>query len=85
MIIASSIDQDAWKEVVHDFLHQELTFGDESSHAALSSSFKKTWENLRVTYSFFSGQGAAAGKSNCFSSSVLLITFIQFKNLLLLP
>ena len=67
MIIASSIDKDAWKEVVNDFLHQELTFGGELArvpHPASQSS-KKTWESLRVTYSFFSGQGAAAGKYFC--------------------
>jgi hypothetical protein len=65
MVIASSIDKDAWKEVVNDFLHQELTYGDEQargSHPSLPPPSKKTWENLRVTYSFFSGQGAAAGK-----------------------
>jgi hypothetical protein len=35
MIIASSIDKDAWKEVVNDFLHQELTFSDEQARVPL--------------------------------------------------
>lgn len=86
MIIASSIDKDAWKEVVNDFLHQELTFSDEQARvlATLSPASKKTWENLRVTYSFFSGQGAAAGERH-YIASLLLLTFIQFKNSPLLP
>lgn len=67
MIIASSIDKEAWKEVVNDFLHTELASKDEPPHsAALSASrpgSKPTahLESLRAAYSLFSGQGAASG------------------------
>lgn len=66
MIIASSIDKDSWKEVVNEFLKTELgpnvttlspikNGGDQTSVNGR--------ESLRVAYSLFSGQGAAAGKS----------------------
>ncbi|KAG5342761.1 hypothetical protein C0989_008711 [Termitomyces sp. Mn162] len=51
MVIASSIDKEAWKEVVQEFLRTEL--GNNSS----TSSGR---ECLRVAYSLFSGQGAIA-------------------------
>ncbi|KAG6866929.1 hypothetical protein C0991_003845 [Blastosporella zonata] len=60
MIISSSVDKEAWKEVVHEFLRTELAtsaglpnVGDDSSHSSGR-------ESLRVAYSLFSGQGAAA-------------------------
>ena len=84
MIIASSIDKDAWREVVNDFLHQELTFGDEQGsgpHPTVSLSSRKTFESLRVAYSLFSGQGAAAGEFYRPCLSLLLLTFMQFRNL----
>lgn len=68
MIIASSIDKDAWREVVNDFLRQELTFGDAQGsgpHPTFSPATRKTFESLRVAYSLFSGQGAAAGEFYC--------------------
>lgn len=67
MIIASSIDKEAWKEVVNDFLHTELASKDEPPHsAALSASRPGSkpsahLESLRAAYSLFSGQGAASG------------------------
>ncbi|KAG6890682.1 hypothetical protein C0995_005054 [Termitomyces sp. Mi166 len=52
MVIASSIDKEAWKEVVQEFLRTEL---------ANDSSALPERGSLRVAYSLFSGQGAAAG------------------------
>lgn len=68
MIIASSIDKDAWKEVAHDFLRTELGTRDaplsnlpKGSTPSVTSQ-PHTRESLRVAYSLFSGSGAAAGK-----------------------
>ncbi|PPR08071.1 hypothetical protein CVT24_010532 [Panaeolus cyanescens] len=55
LIIASSIDKESWKEVVSEFLRSELT----SSHGA-NSAHQPGRESLKVAYSLFSGQGAAA-------------------------
>jgi hypothetical protein len=57
MVIASSIDKEAWKEVVNDFLKNELSPKDLPSTDKLANGR----ECLRVAYSLFSGQGAAAG------------------------
>lgn len=56
MIIASSIDKESWKAVVNQFLRDEL--GDSRNIDSLP--FASSRENLRVAYSLFSGQGAAA-------------------------
>lgn len=56
MIIASSIDKESWKAVVNQFLRDEL--GD--SRNIDNPPFTNSRENLRVVYSLFSGQGAAA-------------------------
>lgn len=58
MVIASSIDKDAWKEVVNDFLKNELRPKNLASGIDKSTDGR---ECLRVAYSLFSGQGAAAG------------------------
>lgn len=67
MIIASSIDKEAWKEVVNEFVKTELGVRD-VQRAALVGHGKdqvpplsngREW--LRVVYSLFSGQGPAAG------------------------
>jgi COPII coat assembly protein SEC16 len=58
MIIASSIDKEAWKEVVNDFLKNELRPKDLASGNDKPPNGR---ECLRVAYSLFSGQGAAAG------------------------
>ena len=67
MIIASSIDKDAWKEVVNEFLKAELGVKEETSQGrsypkikdALPSSTNGR-EGLRAVYSLFSGQGSVA-------------------------
>ncbi|KAL4067649.1 Sec23-binding domain of Sec16-domain-containing protein [Scleroderma citrinum] len=66
MIIASSIDKEAWKEVVSEFLKVELGVHGAVQHGATSRSEDhpqcqtngREW--LRVVYSLFSGQGPAA-------------------------
>lgn len=68
MVIASSIDKESWKEVVNEFLHKELA--SSSAHVRGSNvaahHAQYSWESLRVAYSYFSGQGAAAGKRRYF-------------------
>lgn len=58
MVIASGIDKEAWKDVVNEFLKTELAGGPSSAGDGR--------EALRVAYSLLSGQGAAAGMSECF-------------------
>ncbi|KAF8964701.1 Sec23-binding domain of Sec16-domain-containing protein [Flammula alnicola] len=68
LIIASSIDKESWKDVVHDFLRVELGLREEAGrglHAPNGNLSKiqpqkNNRESLRVAYSLFSGQGAAA-------------------------
>ncbi|TFK42566.1 Sec23-binding domain of Sec16-domain-containing protein [Crucibulum laeve] len=65
MVIASSIDKEAWKEVVNEFLKNELALKNDTStsssmYGADSSVNFNGRESLRVAYSLFSGQGAAA-------------------------
>ncbi|GLB34938.1 putative involved in the initiation of assembly of the COPII coat required for the formation of transport vesicles from the endoplasmic reticulum (ER) and the selection of cargo molecules [Lyophyllum shimeji] len=57
MVIASSIDKEAWKEVVGEFLRTEL--GDAQSGDRPSTQ-PNGRESLRTAYSLFSGQGAAS-------------------------
>lgn len=68
MVIASSIDKDAWKEVVNEFLKSDLGMKEEGGRLPAFSRVKETSqpltngrEWLRVAYSLFSGQGPAAG------------------------
>ncbi|KAI0031714.1 Sec23-binding domain of Sec16-domain-containing protein [Vararia minispora EC-137] len=49
MVIAGSIDRDAWKEVVNEFVKAEL-----------GGPGNKGREGLKMAYSLFSGQGAAS-------------------------
>jgi hypothetical protein len=64
MVIASSIDKEAWKEVVKEFVRTEL--GNPSTMAARPpgvdqpSAASNGREPLRVAYNFFAGQGASA-------------------------
>jgi len=51
MVISSGINKEAWHEVVNEFLRTEL-----------GSPLFPDREPLRVAYSYFSGQGSAAGK-----------------------
>ncbi|KAF9482773.1 hypothetical protein BDN70DRAFT_800853 [Pholiota conissans] len=65
MVVASSIDKESWKDVVHDFLRSELAAKAESDitlgvNGKLPHSSKGNRESLRVAYSLFSGQGSAA-------------------------
>ncbi|KAF8559595.1 hypothetical protein OG21DRAFT_1480351 [Imleria badia] len=66
MIIASSVDKEAWKEVVNEFLKAELGVHETLQHAthvngrAVASQPTNGREWLRVTYSVFSGQGPTA-------------------------
>ena len=75
MVISSSIDKDAWKEVVNEFLKSELGAQDTSHSMPLMNGR----EGLRVAYSLFSGQGAAAGKNHFLVLFLFLIVF-QFRN-----
>ncbi|KAG8849805.1 hypothetical protein FRB96_000628 [Tulasnella sp. 330] len=56
MIISSSMDKDAWKEVADEFIRTEL--GVDATRATVDPSNGR--ESLRVAYSLFAGQGAAA-------------------------
>jgi COPII coat assembly protein SEC16 len=64
MIIASSIDKDAWKEVVNEFIRSELNsqvVADGTGHGHRDNSALGTGrEPLKVAYSLYSGQGAAS-------------------------
>lgn len=68
MVIASSIDKEAWKEVVNEFIRAELGVKGDAAFAVPSRTDAQApsvngREGLRVTYSTFSGQGTTAGKS----------------------
>ncbi len=61
MVIASSIDKDAWKEVVNEFIRSELNtqgVADSTSPDATISGTGR--EPLKVAYSLYSGQGASS-------------------------
>jgi len=68
MVIASSIDKEAWKEVVNEFVKTELgvrdvqrsTLGGRGKDQVPPPSNGREW--LRVVYSLFSGQGPAASE-----------------------
>jgi hypothetical protein len=64
MIIASSIDKEAWKEVTNEFIRSELNAqgvvdatGSGRRDTMASSTGR---EPLKVAYSLYSGQGAAS-------------------------
>lgn len=70
MVIASSIDRDAWQEVVKEFIHAELgskevrddkTRPNDPRRGSLFAPTSNGRESLRVAYSLFAGQGAASG------------------------
>ena len=64
MIIASSIDKDAWKEVVNEFIRSELNsqgVADATVPGRRDTTAPCTGrEPLKVAYSLYSGQGAAS-------------------------
>jgi hypothetical protein len=65
MIIASSIDKEAWKEVVNEFIRSELSsqsVADTTAPGRRDTMPPGTGrEPLKVAYSLYSGQGAASG------------------------
>lgn len=69
MVIASSIDRDAWQEVVKEFIRAELGPGDVKDGAKINDPRQGSFpnptsnghESLRVAYSLFAGQGATSG------------------------
>jgi hypothetical protein len=64
MVIASSIDKEAWKEVINEFLRSELCTKEvmrSESFTSLGNQPQRGRESLRVAYSLFSGQGASSG------------------------
>lgn len=66
MVIASSIDKEAWKEAVNEFIKADLGVKGEANFALPGrndSPATNGRESLRMAYSLFSGQGAAAGMS----------------------
>ncbi|KAF8522284.1 Sec23-binding domain of Sec16-domain-containing protein [Hysterangium stoloniferum] len=65
MLIASSVDTQAWKDVVKEFIHSELGIKQNLSSFAgpkadTTAPTVNGRESLRVAYSLFSGQGALA-------------------------
>ncbi|TFK54858.1 hypothetical protein OE88DRAFT_1732154 [Heliocybe sulcata] len=63
MLIASSVDKEAWKEVVHEFLRTELGYKADSSQGSSPVNGKAAdpgRTSLRVAYSLFAGEGAAS-------------------------
>lgn len=65
MVIASSIDKEAWKEVVNEFIRADLGVKGDSpftlpSRVDSQAPSVNGREGLRVAYGLFSGQGAAA-------------------------
>jgi hypothetical protein len=61
MVIASSVDKEAWKEVVNEFIRSELnTQGVTDSTGPDATASGAGREPLKVAYSLYSGQGAAS-------------------------
>ncbi|THG99767.1 hypothetical protein EW026_g2634 [Hermanssonia centrifuga] len=64
MVISSSIDKEAWKEVVNEFVRAEMASNSPSLGAASSAESHAIAANgrepLRVAYSLFAGHGSAA-------------------------
>ncbi|KAF9652872.1 hypothetical protein BDM02DRAFT_3108502 [Thelephora ganbajun] len=72
MVIASSIDRDAWQEVVKEFIRAELGSKDvedgknrsnDPRRGSLLAPISNGRESLRVAYSLFAGQGATSVQS----------------------
>jgi len=82
MVIASSIDKEAWKEVVNEFIRTELGAKDDGRRLPAMPKINEPppqetngREWLRVAYSLFSGQGPAAGK--LFQFTLLVASLIR--------
>ncbi len=56
LLISSSIDKDAWKEVAHEFIKTELSLGGTEQSASGR-------ESLRLAYGLFAGDGPEASES----------------------
>ena len=71
MVISSSIDKDAFREVVNEFIRTELCTKEDNKVASTSSITRQDVtrgatngrECLRLAYSLYSGQTVAAGES----------------------
>ena len=75
MIIASSIDKDAWKEVVNDFIRSELTSqvsvdGTGPNQRDVTPGTGR--EPLKVAYGLYSGQGAGSGAWEVYPLRILV-------------
>jgi COPII coat assembly protein SEC16 len=80
MVIASSIDKEAWKEAVNEFLKSDLGAREDTSRVSQTNSSETVSkingrESLRVAYSMFSGQGAAAGVFSFMSPTVGILLY----------
>jgi hypothetical protein len=78
MVIASSIDRDAWQEAVKEFIRTELGPEDAEDDKPRSNNPRRGSlltpasngrESLRAAYSLFAGQGATSG--NIFTLYIL--------------
>lgn len=88
MVIASSINKEAWQEVANEFIRTELGLregggssgADRSRSGSISGS--NGYESLRAAYSLYAGHGASSGLSPCCISHVEdhLIFCEQFKH-----
>ena len=89
MVIASSIDRDAWQEVAKEFIRAELGPKDIKDDRSRSSDPRQGSlpnqnsdgrEGLRVAYSLFAGQGATSGIYTTPRSMVTADSFLlQYK------
>lgn len=64
MVIASSIDKEAWKEVVSEFVRSELSgavTGSSTNIRDMASKSTGGREPLKVAYNLFAGQGPTSG------------------------
>lgn len=87
MVIASSIDKEAWKEAVNDFIHTELASNEPPHSAAMlpgtrSANPSSGHDSLRAAYSLFSGQGSAAVQELVPTKLLSLASGLQPPNLL---
>lgn len=63
LLISSSVDKEAWKEVVHEFIKSELAFSQTTSNGTNPLEPNQgSRESLRIAYGLFAGDGPAALK-----------------------
>lgn len=63
LLISSSLDKEAWKEVAHEFIKSELGVLQAASHHQPSEiPLTNGLESLRVAYAIFSGDGPNASE-----------------------